>query len=207
MKMEINIDISDATKKIEALQKVHTERELNQLVYRAFSRAASKTKTILKQEIPKEYMVTPAVVGKHIGNGKVSMGGGASGPSCKIPIRGEKGTIGGFFKAKGGRRGWRSLRSGRYKVVGKIVKGNPSTLPSVMSHQGGNPPFRNYGSKLGGVTFTRKGKARLPIAKVVGIAVPQMPMNRAQDAVQENIQSFLMKRLEHEHAQMIGKCR
>ena len=152
-------------------------------------------------------MVTPAVVGKHIGNGKVSMGGGASGPSCVIPIRGHKGSIGGFYGASGGAHGWRAARRGRYKVNAKILRGKVSTLPAVMSHQGGNPPFRNLGSKLGGVTFTRKGKARFPIAKVVGIAVPQMPMNRAQAAVQENIQSFLMERLEHEHAQMIGKCR
>lgn len=221
MKMEINIDISDAQRKIDALRNVHTSKEMNQLVYRAFRRAASKTKTILKKEIPKEYAVTPGVVGKHIGSGKVKMDGGAGGgPSCSIPIRGHKGSIGGFFKAWGGMPGWASLRSRRYRIRTQILRDKISTLPTVMSQQGGNPPFINTGSKKKTtkkvkikaknkitVAFTRQGKARLPIAKVVGIAVPQMPMNRAQDAVQENIQAFLIERLEHEHAYLISRCR
>ena len=212
----LNIDISDAQRKIAALRTVHTDKEMKMLVYRAFRRAASKVKTILKQEIPKEYVVTSGVVGRHIGGGRVSTSGGAGGgPSCVIPIRGHKGSIGGFYGASGGAHGWNNVRftKGRkikvrkYKITANIVREDTSTLPSEMKHQGGNPPFRNLGSKLGGVTFTRKGKARFPIAKVVGIAVPQMPMNRAQDAVQENIQTFLIERLEHEHAYLISRCR
>ena len=88
-----------------------------------------------------------------------------------------------------------------------MVKGQRRTMPSQMSHQGGNPPFRNLGSSLGGLTFTRTTDDRLPIARVAGIGVPQMPLNRSEDDVQTDIMDMLMKRLEHEHERLIAKCR
>ena len=77
-------------------------------------------------------------------------------------------------------------------------------MPDKMGSYGGEPPFRNLGSKLGKKTFTRAGKARLPIMKVVGIAIPQMPMNRSEDDVQEDIKIYMQKRIEYEFQRVIA---
>ena len=34
--------------------------------------------------------------------------------------------------------------------------------------------------------------------KVVGIAIPQMPMNRSQEEVQQDILDYMKERMEHE---------
>lgn len=203
----LDVDISDAKAKIEALRAVHTEREMNQLLYRAFKRTGSHVKTILKRQLPQDYEVTPTWVGSQVGSAQTTIGGGGMGVSCVIPIDGARGSIGGRFKASGGAHGWNATRRKRYKINAKIVKGQTSTLPSEMSHQGGNPPFRNLGSSLGGAAFTRTGKDRLPIARVVGLGVPQMPLNRSKEDVQEDIMETLMDRLEREHAYLISRCR
>lgn len=203
----LDIDISDARSKIEALRAVHTEHEMKQLLYRAFKRTGGHVKTILRRELPQDYEVTPGWVGSQVGSPRTSIGGGGFGVSCSIPIDGHRGTIGGRFRASGGAHGWNATRGRRYKINARIVKGQTSQMPDTMSHQGGNPPFRNLGSSLGGATFTRTGEDRLPIARVVGLGVPQMPLNRSKDDVQEDIMDTLMKRLEHEHAYLISRCR
>lgn len=203
----LDIDISDAQAKIDALRAVHTEREMNLLLYRTFKRTGAHVKTILRQDLPHEYEVTPGWVGQHVGSPRTTLGGSGLGVSCCIPIDGTRGSIGGRFNARGGAHGWNTTKGKRYKISARIVKGQRSTLPEEMHHQGGNPPFRNLGSSLGGAAFTRVGKDRLPIARVVGLAVPQMPLNRSQDEVQSDIMDTLMKRLEHEHAYIISKCR
>ena len=56
----LDIDISDAKKTIDALRAVHTEHEMNQLLYRAFKRTGGRVKTILRQEIPQDYAAPSA---------------------------------------------------------------------------------------------------------------------------------------------------
>ena len=202
----LQLDISDVQETIAALRTVHTNRQFELLMCRAFKRTGGRVKTILKRELPQEYNVTPGWVGSQVGAPRTSFGGGGLGVSCCIPIDGHRGSIGGRYNASGGAHGWRAVGK-RYKINAKIVKSGTSKLPSTMSHQGGNPPFRNLGSKLNGVAFTRVGKARFPIAKVVGLGVPQMPLNRSKESVQEEIRETLEKRLEHEHAWLISRCR
>ena len=127
----------------------------------------------------------------------------AGGVGCIIPIVDTRGTIGGRFGASGGAHGWNSLRR-KYRVKGRVVKAGTSTLPAQMSSYGGQPPFRNLGSRLGGLTFTRAGKNRFPIQKVVGIAIPQMPMNRSQDEVQKDILEHMKERIEYEFMRAIA---
>lgn len=203
----LDLDISDAKEKIEALRKVHTEAEMKKLLRRAITRTSGRVRTILKTEIPKDYEVKPTWVASHVGNPRMT-DGGSIGVGCVIPIDGHRGSIGGRYRASGGAHGWNAVKRGkRYKINARIVKGGASTMPKQMSHQGGNPPFRNLGSKLGGATFTRVGKERFPIARVVGLGVPQMPLNRSKDDVQEEIGSYLQKRLEAEHNFIISRCR
>ena len=68
-----------------------------------------------------------------------------------------------------------------------------------MKNQGGQPPFMS-----GGVAFTRKTAARLPIVRVVGLAVPQMPLNRSAEETQDQILDLTARRLEHNFYFMLG---
>ena len=86
-----------------------------------------------------------------------------------------------------------------------MVKAGASVLPAHMpGSYGGNPPFRNLGSKLGGVAFTRKTKERFPIMKVESMAIPQMPMNRSEPDVQNDIKTYMQQRMEHEFQRLIA---
>lgn len=203
----LDIDISQVQHTLAALRMAHSEKEFRTVVYRAIKKTGSRVRSILKQELPKEYRVTSTWVGSQVRNPRTSFGGGGLGVSCSIPVVGSRGSIGGRFGASGGAHGWNS-KNRKYRIKARILAKEQSTLPSAMKRQGGNPPFRNLSAgALNGVAFTRKGKERLPIAPVVGLGVPQMPMNRSQDDVQERIATYLNDRLVHEHAFLISKCR
>lgn len=201
----MNIDISEAMETINALRSIHTQDEFKRLMYNAFKRTGNHVKTILKSDLPREYHVKPSWIASQVGAPRTELGCGA-GVRCSIPIEGTRGSIGGMYKASGGAHGWNSVMR-RYKIRAKIAKAGRSTLPSKMEHQGGFPPFRNLGSKLGNLTFTRTGKktrtGKDAIVKVVGIGIPQMPMNRSKEDVQTDIMEMLMKRLEQEHKRIL----
>ena len=166
----------------------------NKMVKYAISNAGRKVKTILKKDLPVYYKTTSGQVGRDTKNPRSANGG----MSCIIPIDGRKYTIGGnHLSASGGAHGWNAVRyKGKgYKITTQIVKGEQSVLPKTMSHQGGQPPFRNLGSKLGKATFTRKGKNRFPIESVSALATAQMPTNRAEGTVRTDIEEALFEQV------------
>lgn len=204
--LQISLDTDDVQQLIKKLRTVYTEEQAKKMVKRALTRTGKKVKAIVKTEVPKSYHITKAVVGKDI-KAPIVRTDALQNPTCTIPIVGTKHIIGGkTFTARGGKPGWTGVRGGkRYKIRAQIVKGKTSVLPTEMSRQGGNPPFRNTSaSKLNKAVFTRpKGVGfppkNLPIARVVGVAVPQMPMNRSEADIQEEIVEHLKKRLIAEH--------
>jgi len=197
----LEIDVTDAMELVKDLRRALTPKEVELLEMRAIKRTAQRVKTIVGKEVPKDYEVKTRQVTSHIGGPRISLAGG--GVNCVIPIDGSRLSIGGTYRASGGRRGWNTKRP--YRVKARIVKGETSGLPMRMKHQGGQPPFRNLSFST--AAFTRKGKRRLPIAPVVGLAVPQMPMNRSKDDIQAEIVEHLKKRLEHEHNFMMSRLR
>ena len=194
----IHIDTSDVNRVMERLRYVLTQKQFELLMYRVFKRTGEHVKTIIKCEVPKEYVAKPSWIASNIGAPKMSFGGiGGASVGCTIPIDGARGVLGSRFPAAGPRG--RRRKGGKITIHASIVRGQTSTLPSVMSHQGGQPPFFNNG-----VVMTRKGKSRLPIVRVAGLGVPQMPMNRSRDDVQEDIMDTITARIEHEYARLIG---
>ena len=172
-----------------------SEQRFHSVIASEFRRLRAPVKNILGEDIPQEYEVKAATVRGAVKAARVSVG---SNVSCIIPIMKERGKIGGsgMYGATGGAHGWNI--KGKYQVKAKIVKGGRSILPGGIATMGGMPPFRNYSaSKLRGMTFTRKGKARFPIAPVEGIAIPQMPLNRSKDAIEKDVKELLEKRMEH----------
>lgn len=192
----LEIDASSLTSELERLEAVMKPEQFQRAMIRIYRRTGQHVRRVLKTDLPHEYHIKPGEVGAAVGNARVS------GWSCSIPVRGAKRKIGPEFKASGGAHGWAALRR-KYRVNAKIVKSGSSTLPGHMGSYGGQPPFRNLGSVLMPQTYTRAGKARGPLMRVSGIAIPQMPMNRSQAEVQKDIVDWMAKRIEHEFQMLI----
>lgn len=203
LNVRLEIDASELQQELDRLKGKLTPEEIDKISMRIFRRTGQHVRSILRKDIPKEYEVKAGEVGSAVGAAKVTGGGGVGGAGCIIPVRGPRKSIGGSFRASGGAHGWNSVHR-KYRVKARIVRGQQSVLPANAASYGGMPPFRNLGSSLGGVTFTRAGVSRLPILKVSGIAIPQMPMNRSEAEVQQDIQDYMMKRFEHELNWLIG---
>lgn len=198
--VSLEIDASDLKDKINMLRGAMTDEQFKRAMYGVFKRTGSHVKRILRSDLPHQYEVKPSAVSAAVQRPQVTMG--AIGVGCAIPIRDARGSIGGRYRASGGAHGWNSLRR-KYRVKARIVKGRASTLPANASAYGGYPPFRNLGSSLGGLTFTRRSKARGPIEKMVGIAIPQMPMNRSQADVQKDIKVYMERQINQRIGQLL----
>lgn len=198
--VSIEVDASDLQGKINMLRGAMTNEQFNRAMYGIFKRTGGHVKKILRSDLPQEYEIKPSAVSAAVQKPQVTIGG--LGVGCAIPIRDARGSIGGRYKAAGGAHGWNSLHR-KYRVKARIVKGRASTLPANASAYGGYPPFRNLGSSLGGLTFTRRGKARGPIEKMVGIAIPQMPMNRSQADVQRDIKEYMERQIDQRIGQLL----
>ena len=189
----IYVDMSDLQSKIEHLRLVLTKEQFEKVMYRTFGEVGRRAKTLIAKEVVQDYAVTQKWVKDNTGSYQLSMGG-AFPVTCTIPLKGHKGSIGGRFALSSPVR---SRREGRVRA--RIVRDQVSTLPQRMENQGGNPPF-----VAEGVAFTRRTKARLPIVRVVGLGVPQMPLNRSEPSVQEDIKTYMYNRMEHEFQRIIG---
>ena len=187
----VEIDASDLQDKITRLQSAMTEVQFNRAMYGIFRRTGRHVSAILRKDLPQKYEVKPSDISAAVKSPQLSMGAGGVG--CTIPIRGVRGKIGSKYRASGGAHGWNSLKR-KYRVKTRVLKGTQSTLPEKW--HAGYPPFRNLGSKLGGLTFARISKKRGPILKLTGIAIPQMPMNRSEADVQRDIKDYLEKQIE-----------
>ena len=188
----LNVDLGDVARTIRFMQGILTRDQFERLLYRTFGEVGRRSKTIISRAVRRDYVVQDGWVQSQIERPKLSMGG-AFGVECRIPLKGKKGVIGPRFPASGGRRG---------RITASIVRTGRSRLPHVMRNQGGNPPFM-----AGGVAFTRRTQARLPIVRVAGLGVPQMPLNRSAEEVQDQILDLAGRRLEHNFMHMFGNGR
>lgn len=200
MAVYLDVDLSDVQQRIDFLEKILTREKFRQLMQRTFTKAGRKVKKIMKDDLPQEYHVKKKDVGAAV---RAPILGGDEGDEagCSIPIVSIRGPIGGhMFTASGAAPGWKVRK---YRVKARIYRSERSTLPKTMHQYGGFPPFRNSRApQLNGVAFTRVSKKRLPIQKIVGIAIPQMPLNKSEDTVQEDIKKVVQENLELEFARM-----
>lgn len=190
---EIQIDGSEFVQLMDILSQAMEPEAFERAMYGIFRKTEKKVKNILGKDVPQEYNVPQAQVRSAVAPGQVSD------MSCIVPVKAPRKHIGGGgqgFPAWGSRPGWEAARKPPYKVTTMIYKGKRVSLPGHMGSYGGQPPFRNSSApKLHGLTFTRLGKERLPIEPVVGIAIPQMPTNKARPQVQDDIRVYLEEQL------------
>lgn len=201
----LEIDASDLQQELDRLKSVMTPETFERAMYGIFQRTGSHVRTILKKDLPIKYHVKSPEVGQAVKAAKVAYGG--LGVGCTIPVVDRRKHIGGGgkgFPAWGSARGWNAVKRGPYKVRTMVYAGTRVSLPGRLPSYGGFPPFRNIPSKLGGLTFTRATKDRLPIRPVTGIAIPQMPMNRSQPDVQADIKKYMEGRIRARFTALIG---
>lgn len=190
----VYVDISHLKGTIDTMKYAMTEKAFHEMMRRTFNDAGKKVRTILKTEVPKDYQVGANWVGEKVGWPKIN------GLSCVVPIRGTRGSDGGRFPVKGARG---RPRKGVKKTINvAILRGKTSQLPDSLPNQGGQPPFiMMNGSKK--VVMTRKyANKSLPIVHVVGLGVPQMPINKSEAKVQEEITKVIEKRLVHHYERL-----
>lgn len=207
----IYVDLRHINNTINTMKSAMSRTNFEKMMSRTFNDAGRKVKTIIRTEVPKDYMVKPNWVGSMVGWPK-SQDGGKIG--VIVPIKGARGSIGKTFGATGGaftRKGYTYSRKGKTinvkkarinkRIKAKILKNQASILPYSMKHQGGQPPFI-----AGGVVFTRKyANEPYPIVHVVGLSVPQMPLNKSKERVQKEIRDVVEKRLAHHFKYLLGK--
>ena len=198
---DLKINTSEVMAIADRLSENLSEAQMDRLMYRTLKEAARKVRTETKRAVVQDYAVTQGFVASGIKEPR--MGGGGGRWSCIIPMDSKRGVIGQTFHASGGRFGKRVLKSGKkqhLKLRAQIIRGQRSVLPDKMEHQGGNPPFM-----AGKVAFTRTTKHRFPIARVVGLSVPQMPINKSEPKVEAAIVKYMTERLEHNFQHLFGK--
>ena len=179
----LDVDISDLERRIDVMKLSLSEANAKKMLHDTCVDTAKKANTMVAREVVKDYAVTQKWVKSGIGQWKNE---GTGNIGCIIPLTGKRGIIGGTFGASGGvGKGKRRLS----RITARILKAKQSTLPKTMDHQGGNPPFR---AKVKGPTFTR----RLPIARVAGLSVPQMPLNQSKPKVENALHDYMAQRLE-----------
>lgn len=176
--------------------------EAQQAIQTAIHKTGKDIKKIVKNDADKYYMGGKNWIGSAVGkpqNGTLQ---------CVVPIKGARGGIGQQFPTSGGAYntnkggaygfskdgGYRKLRTKKgYKLSAKILKGKSSTLPSKLPHQGGNAPFLYKGT-----AYTRRTEEPQPIVRVVGVAVPQMVINKAREDIEKDIADKLEENIVNE---------
>lgn len=184
--VSLYIDASDFFEKVEYCKQVLSRQQFERMLKDTLYDVGKRAPTPIAREQVKQYAVTQAWVKSQMGSPRLN------GNSLMIPLRGAKGSIGGRFHAKARSKGKVNGQSVKGRIVARIVKGQQSVMPSTMDHQGGNPPFMMHG-----VAMTRRGPGRFPIVSVKGLAVPQMPLNRAASGTQDRILEIAEERLAH----------
>lgn len=192
----LEIDISNCKALMDHIQDTLGQEKMGRIMMRTLNEAGKRTRTILKEEIPKEYEAKPRWIQSTIGSARIGKHGNITG--CTIPIDGTRGTIGkaGRFSTYG--RTDRVPKGKMRKLRAKLVTGKISELPQKMNNQGGNPPF-----VAKGLVFTRKTDKPKPIVRVVDRGIPQMPLHRSKEDVQGRIADYTQERLAHHFRRMI----
>ena len=193
------VDMSDVEQKINFLRGIMSREKFEHLLYRTFRETANMSKTLIADEVVKDYAVPKYYVRRSIRRYSLTFGG-AQPVTCVIPLSAEKGIIGGRFRVR------RPATARATGVINTdILRSETSTLPAHLpAHLGGNRPFVAGGENTDGLVFARRYRTRLPIIRVVGVASPQMPLNQSDEKVQDALLEYTGDRLEHNFDYMMG---
>lgn len=181
MATELVLDISDLQRKIDELKDNMTVDAFHLLMKRSIVDASKHAKVTVAKEAYKDYAVTQRWIKSNIYSPRISENF-AGGVQAVIPISGHRGSIGGTFKMGKWKR--------NKQLKAKILRSGMSTLPERFPHQGNNKGF-----VIDGIAYTRSDRNKR--VRVVGVSVPQMPLNKSRQAIEESVLDYMGKRMEH----------
>jgi len=190
----LEIDTTDAQRILDQVADALSPEQIDRLMFRTLKEVGNKTRTETGKAVAAEYAVTKGWAMARMSPPK--LGGGGGGWSCVIPMKDKRGWLGDDFKLMGWHKGSKR-KIGRVRA--KIYRGGASTLPDKMRNYGGNPPFISKGK-----VYTRRTNKARPLAGIVDIAMPQMPLNKSKPLVEQAIQEAMVKRLTHNLEHLFG---
>ena len=107
---DLTIDYSNAQALINQMKSIMKPKQFENAMYGVLRRTAAHVKTILSNDLPKEYVVERKDV-KSATQSPQFLNSGA-GLGCTIPVTGKRRTVGGnHIKAKGSLYGWDTVRN------------------------------------------------------------------------------------------------
>lgn len=221
MKEWLTIDTSDLTRLCRQVGAVLGPEKMNIALRHTVQDTGRHIRKTTKDHIRKEYRAKAGRIGKAIGK-PIFSGGGAI--SCIIPIRDVRGTIatgdGAYTALKRG-PGAKVVKSGNSilphgkadkrihfyvpsgRLQGHVFVRHNDGVPWIGKRREGTGEIETWQTKKGRKKRTKRvvvvgeRKRKGTVSHGVGIGVPQMPMNRAADEIQDDVKEFAMKRLLH----------
>lgn len=187
--VDIRIDASQALQKISEAQKMLSPDRCREYMRLTLTDTGRAAKSIVSDTVVEDYVVTKSWAADKVGYPQVS-----GGLTVIVPVRGSRGVIGPTYPIAGASGGKKKRR-----IKANIVRSGVSTLPTKMSNQGGNPPFIAKG-----MVYTRRSGKRYPIVRVVGLGVPQMPINRSQAKIEKKLLAEMEKSATRHFGRLFG---
>ena len=189
--VDIRIDASQALQTLSEAQKLLSPEKCREYMRLTLTDTGRAAKDIIGDTVVEDYVVTKNWAADKVGFPQVSGGGGLT---VVVPVRGSRGVIGPVYPIEGASGGKKKRR-----IKASIVRSGVSTLPTKMSNQGGNPPFIGKG-----MVYTRRTSKRYPIVRVVGLGVPQMPINRSQAKIEKKLLAEMEKSATRHFGRLFG---
>lgn len=187
----LRIDATQALQTLSEAQKLLSPVKSRELLRDTLVDVGRAAKSVVSDSVIEDYVVPKRWAADQVGFPEVSTG---TGLTVVVPVRGSRGCIGPIYPIAnaGGSRKKRRIRA-------SIVRSGTTTLPDKMQHQGGNPPFIARG-----MVFTRRTSKRHPIVRVVGLGVPQMPLNRSQEKIENRLSAEMEKSATRHFGRLFG---
>lgn len=187
--VDIHIDATQALQTLSEAQKLLSPGKCRELLLLTLTDTGRAAKSVIGDTVTEDYVVTKGWAADKVGFPQVS-----GGLTVIVPVRGSRGVIGLVYPIAGASGGKKKRR-----IKASIVRSGVSTLPAKMSNQGGNPPFIGKG-----MVYTRKTSKRYPIVRVVGLGVPQMPINRSKEKIEKKLLAEMEKSATRHFGRLFG---
>lgn len=224
---QLVVETKELNRVLQNMRAACTKEEFRAICRDAFGRSSGRVRKIVQADLPKHYHGPARWMTSAVKNGTVRDEKGMV--TMRIPVRGYRGKIGrgGQFAARaqntngdelltkrGKLRSRTKTNMRQQKIMAQVVKGKESKLPSTneevrkAAQKSGQPVAHHFvmrGGAHAGQIWAREGRHIRP---ATGIGVPQMPLNRAENDLRNDIAEHIAKRMLDDYQRILtGKWR
>ncbi len=207
----LRIDVSPLQKQIDEMKSVMAPRTFQRCMGITVKEVGTRLKTQIARAVRQEYNVPYGRVLGAISTPKFTGSGAAI--SCRLDLKDPRIKIKNYGKGNSRRKRAIYAKAGLHARIAKVDQPLPTSGPNahyvkrssgqVIVFTGGTFTMKErfHTKNATGKLYTVKKKS---YRQGVGVAIPQMPMNRSENAIQEWTREKLMERLKH-NAIAMGK--